>query len=381
MTRAPVLALSVLAAACSGRRSPVPATPPISVVAAPTADPVEGRPPAPTPAVSAPVTVPIAVPRFAQPDVDVDQEFPLRAKIRRTGPLYLTHDGDPVSPGDGRAVLIPVRVLDGDVGGSPRRPRLLCITRSQRVAAYAEAADLTVVALAGAVLVRSATLPAVVDDATPGVHFVAGAEITLAGGPPVSSAGATGQDATVEASYQGLFLRSAGYIARDHVDVVYTEAAAPFAYSEPNGELTGNVWLLDRPGGKKFIEIARRKDVTNQLLVRTLGPTEKRFVLIRYDEYNAYAVGWAPRRAVRDYDPADGSGGFGVGGVSGGVSGNPQQVQLARGTLLTDDASGEVVGVITADEGFDCEGDCEGDRPLVKVWACTSSLTLTARVR
>ena len=174
------------------------------------------------------------------------------------------------------SATIPVTALDGAASGSPRRPRLLCVSPTERVAVHADAADLATVALAGAVLLPSATPPATFDDATPGVHLAAGAELTLAGGIPARATGATGDDAAIEASYHGRFVGAAGYVARDRVDVVYTAAAVSSPDGALDAELTGSVWLLDRPGGRKCIEIVSRGSVVARSgvasVVAPLGP-------------------------------------------------------------------------------------------------------------
>lgn len=312
------------------------------------------------------------VPRFAQLDVDASRAFPLRAIIRHAGSLYLAHGGPAASSGDRRSVELPVVALDGDAGGTPRRPRVLCEDSIQRVAVYVDAGDLATVASRAAVLVPADLGTTAIGANTPGVHVAPGT--VLAPMPGAS----TGSAATLAMRYRGLFLDARGLIATDHVDVVFTPDPAGPSAPDADGELTRNVSLSAHPGGPSFAWIAKEPRVDNQLLVRRLGAPVRGSVLVRFDEDGAYAIGWVPVDAVRDV-PAS-AGGWGEGGLIGDEAGPdaPNQVHLTRGTLLADPAGGEIVGVVEVDHDYRCEANCTGPTPLVSVDACTGSLRLRA---
>ena len=359
------LSITLLAACAAAPRAPSPSpspTPNPNPNPNPNPTPNPNPNPSPTPA-TATASAPADVPRFARLDVDPEKTFPLRAKLRHAGPLYLAHDAPPASTGDGRWVLLPVTVIDGDTGGTPRRPRLVCDEGDARVAVYMDARDLGTVALSGAVIEPSPG-PAPAPDA-PGVHLAAGALI---------DADATGDPAHVH--YKGLFLTADGVVPRDHVDVVYTpdpEATAPAT----DGKLLGNVELRASPGGAIVARIAKQKGISNELYVQRLGAPKRGFVKIRYDEDDAYAIGWVPQRAVKAI-PSDDGGEYG-GMVGNGTGGPSPSVKLARGTLLADPASDAIVGVVTSDAAFECRGDCAGPAPRVAVDACAGTVELRAR--
>jgi hypothetical protein len=303
------------------------------------------------------------VPRFARLDLDPEKAFPLRAKIRHAGPLYLAHDAPAAAAGDGRWVLLPVTAIDGDAGGTPRRPRLVCGEGDARVAVYMDARDLGAVALSGAVIEPSPGPPPTPD--APGVHLAAGALI---------EADVTADPAHVR--YKGLFLTADGVVPRDHVDVVYTPDAAVTPPAS-DGELVGNVELRASPRGPIVARIAKQPGVGNELYVQRLGAPKRGFVKIRYDEDDAYAIGWVPQRAVKTIPSDDGSE---YGGMVGNGTGGPSpSVKLTRGTLLADPATDAIVGVVTSDAAFECRGDCAGPAPRVAVDACAGTVELRAR--
>jgi hypothetical protein len=317
-----------------------------------------------------------ASPRFAALDADLDREYPLSAIIRREGPLYLSREGAAVFTGDRRPVRIPERVLDADLGRNPRRPRLLCEEMNHRVAVYMDASDLTTVALTGAVLRPDRGAQGPSDANAPGVYFAAGAELQ-----PVTGGGLPASDgATTPVHYERLFLDADGFVATDHIDVVFSNVGSAIPAVTPDGELTSNVAMSSQPGGPAFARIAKEPRVVNQLLIRRLGKPVNGFVLVRYDEDEAFAIGWVPAKAVRAYDAGDAGEVNGVmRGVGGGLGGtNHDHVTLARGTLLSDQITQQIVGVVENEEIVECDRACAGSKPIVSLDACDGTIEVRA---
>jgi hypothetical protein len=185
-----------------------------------------------------------------------------------------------------------------------------------------------------------------------------------------------GDGRLVRARYHGLFLEAEGELPADRLDVVYTPEPSDDDWSA-DAELGTSVAIATRDdGGGVFGNIGKDPEIANRLLVRRLGATRGKRVLVRYDEHGAYAIGWVPTSALRAIPRLEGGGSGGL-GMIGGRRPDRTVVHLARGTLLAD-PSGPVVGVVTSDEDVPCEADCAG-APLVKVAGCGGELSLRAR--
>jgi len=306
-------------------------------------------------------------PRFLDLDLDPQDAYPLRAKVRRSGPLYESRNGPVLDHGDGHEVVWQGVAIDADRDGSPRRPRLLCEGRRHRVALHRDAEDLAPVALAGALMVPARIQRREATKTTPGVRLEAGAIVELV--PAMDRPG------LLRVTYDGLFLEAAGWVASDRVDVVY-EPQPLVDDRLRNGELVANVELWASPTGGVMATIEVAPTIAIRRYVQTLGPPRHGRVLVRYYESQAQAVGWVPTSAVTSFPLhriADGGGGGGT-----GTDGWPL-VELSKGTLLASDGSGAVLGIVTHDGPFWCDADCNGPRPLTLVSACAGRVKLRAK--
>jgi hypothetical protein len=367
----PGMSALALVVACggNGRVSPsatLPVTAPSSVTEPSTA-------PAP-PVVNTDAAPGPPIPRFAALDADLDREYPLSAIIRREGPLYLSYDGAGLFGGDRENARAPVRVVEAAVGRNLRRPRLLCEQLFHRVAVYMDASDLATVAQTGAVLRPDAGAQGPSDVQAPGVYFAPGAELE-----PATAAGPAASDgATTPVHYEGLFLHADGFVATDHVDVVFSPPSRIPA-NPPDGELIRNVAMSLQPDGPAFAHITKDARDVDILLVRRLGNPIRGFVLVQYDEDDAFAIGWVPTKAVRAYHAGapvrGGLMGQEAGGVLGGVE-NP--VKLARGTLLFDPVGQQIVGVVETEEIATCDRACASSEPIVSLPACLGTVEVRA---
>lgn len=342
--------------------APAPPAPPASA-ALPTAPPPAPEEPAPIPPEPAPapfVAAPLPAALF---DLRKDAEalFPERAKLIGTDALSLAPN--PSTSGPYGSMLWPVPVIEA------RDPvyRILCITRQLRMALFAPADALSTLARRPTRLTASATL----DSAAPPKDAV-----LLAPGARVDVLeGATG--ARVLVRHRGLFLETESYADRNDLGKTFTPGKLP---SDPvwNGELIANVRVLDAPGGAVLATIAKQPPVNNRLLVHILSKAEGGFRRIRYEETDAYVVGWVPTESLKDLPTA--KWGAGIGGSGYGTGGTRNPIRLAAGTRLRDPASpsGEPLGVLLVDEEHECTADCAGATPKVRLHGCGTSFEVVA---
>jgi hypothetical protein len=310
---------------------------------------------------------PASVPAFAKLDFDPKSLGPRRARIRSSAGLYSPSGLTPLSDtNENRGVILEVKVLDPDEGGQPRRPRVLCEARTARLGVAIDATALGVATVRN-LFVRPYRARSQNPRAkTPGLRIAGGAEIDVD-----TSAG----DLT-KIAYAGLFLKASGWVDTADVDVVYVPDELPQELRH-NGQIERSVKVLDSPHGKAIGTIDKDPIVANVLYVFRLGPARDGHTLVRYDEHDAYIVGWIPTGAIKAYPTKRFSGSGGGGGGSG--SGVPQQTAaLTRGMVLVPAETSEVIGVVTQDFEAQCQADCEGPHPRVWIFGCGNAMTLRA---
>jgi hypothetical protein len=307
------------------------------------------------------------VPKFARLDFALRTLGRQRIRIRREGALYTPSSLAPLTDdGDGHWLSIEVRVLDGDAAANPRRPRVLCENEASRLGVAVDAKDLSTTVRTQAFVGPRPTPPERLTPKTPGIRLAGGTEVDVR---------AVSVDGTTEVSYQGLFLVAEGFVASDALDVVYTPGELEDD-SRRNGELRQNVRFLDAPHGVEIARTERSAGVANTMHVLRLGPVEDGHVLVRYQEHEAFVVGWVRSEDIEPYETVRLRGGGGGGSGFGGAA--RKRVELARGTRLVPTNSEEVVGVITKKHSVPCVLDCEQPNPHVHIWACSRALTLRA---
>lgn len=307
------------------------------------------------------------VPRFARLDFAPRKLGKPRARIRRAGALYAPASLAPLTDaGDRHWLALEVRVLDADATGDPRRPRVLCENEASRIGVAVDAQDLSTTVRARAFVGPRPTPPERVTSKTPGLR--------LAGGTEVEVRGASADGATA-ITHRGLFLVAEGFVASNALDVVYTPVELEDD-GRRNGELLRNVRFLDAPDGVEIARTERDDGVANVMHVLRLGPVEDGHVLVRYQESEAFVVGWVPEGDVKAFETTRLRWGRGSG--SGFGSRAKVAVELARGTRLVPTNSEEVIGVVTKTHVLPCAFDCTGPNPHVRIRACARELTLRA---
>ena len=132
----------------------------------------------------------------------------------------------------------------------------------------------------------------------------------------------------------------------------------------------------DAPHGVEIARTERDDGVANSLLVFRLGPATDGHVLVRYQEDEAFVVGWVPSADVQAFETKRLE--WGRGGGIGLGSRVKVRVELPRGTRLVPTDSDEVVGVVTKTHELPCVLDCTGPNPHVRLRACSRELTLRA---
>lgn len=290
-----------------------------------------------------------------------------RALIRHAGALYTPSSLVPLTnAGDRRWILDEVPVLDSDVAGRPRRPRVLCEDEVSRLGVAVDAQDLATTVRADAFVGVRSTPPERLTSRTPGVRLAGGSEVSVQG-PSV--------DGATEIVYEGLLLRARGFVASDAIDVVYTPGELADDLRR-NGELRRNVRFLDAPGGVEIATTERPDDISNEMHVFRLGPAKDGHVLVRYQEHESFVVGWIRSEDVEPYPARRSGGGGGGGGMGSGTA--DKRIDLARGTRLVPVNSTEVIGVVTKSHAASCASDCDGPNPKVRIFACSHVLTLRA---
>jgi len=319
-------------------------------------------------AAAGPVVIAVdEVPKFARLDLSPRKLGKLRATIRRVGTLYAPSSLMPLTDdGSGDGLLGEVRVIDGDAAGDPRRPRVLCENEASRLGVAVDADDLATTVRTNAFVGPRITPPERVTSKTPGVRLAGGTEIDVRG---------EAYEGATPITYRGLFLVAEGYVPSKLVDVVY----APGELADDgrrNGELLENVRFLDAPDGLEVARTERSAALANTMHVLRLGPVEDGHVLVRYQELDAFVVGWIPSESVRTYATEKHLDGWGR--LTGRGAEPKVAVELARGTRLVPTTSNEVIGVVTKTYSAPCVAECEGPNPHVSVWACSRPLTVRA---
>jgi len=321
-----------------------------------------------TPTDTGPVVIAAAaVPKFARLDFKPRSLGKRRARIRRAGPMYAPSSLVPLTDEGKRDWLaLEVKVLDADVSGSPRRPRVLCENEASRLGVAVDAQDLSTTVRSKTFVGPRPTPPKRPTSKTPGLRLAGGTEVEVR---------AASVDGATQIGYRGLFLVAEGFVASEALDVVYTPGELEDDMRR-NGELLDDVWFLDAPNGIEIARTERAAGIANTIDVFRLGPVEDDHMLVRYQESEALVVGWVPSKAIRSYEAEE----LGWGSLSARGSGREQQdsVELKRGTRLVPTSSEEVIGVITKDHSVPCVLGCDGPNPHVLLPACSRTLTLRA---
>ncbi len=382
--------LAVVAAGCAGTSTNTPPLPPgsdrepepqntpapevapkaeVPIVAKDQAPSAQPQPqPQPPPSGPTPPSLPLrgAVPAFATLRYDAEKSNPYRAVITGITSAYAPQSLSPLDvESTPHAVYLPVPVLDADEDGTPRRVRVVCDGRFQRVGLAVDEASFQPLLRSQTFVSPTPTRRKKINAKTPGVRLAAGTTI----GRQESERGMMPID------HSGLFLRAQGYVPVDAVDLVFEPAPMPDDRVR-NGKLLDNVEFLDAPDGEALARTNRGAQTANELHVRTLSSSTAGHVLVRYREHDAFVVGWVPVDAVQRYPsktfrPGESFGGFGSGR-------RDDSVTLARGTLLVAPSSSEIVGVVTRSSAYVCDDTCDDEVPLVRLRACAHPIAVFA---
>ncbi|MCY0987007.1 hypothetical protein OV203_07730 [Nannocystis sp. ILAH1] len=252
----------------------------------------------------------------------------------------------------------------GTESGGQRRVQFACDRETYRVGFWMDAKDLRPTNRSETLLVARPELPRQSHERLPGVRIPAGSALLLA---PV------GDGAATAAVYDDQELvRAEGYIASTVVDVVYKPAEQRPETIAFDGSLTGaTVVVRDAPRGAELARLSLREPLAVTQLERR-GDA----VLVRAHRSGATVVGWVdgvqfdPRpRWTEQRQPKGGGGGAEI------VGKHP--IELAAGTLLVHEDSGQTLGVVTRTGTFSCVGPCEAQRPKVMI-VCGYELRLRA---
>lgn len=304
----------------------------------------------------------IELPRFARADVELEVELSMRATVRTIGWTYERADGEGGVAGTGASASFEAFVLDDGAAGEPRRVRLVCEHDAHRLAVWVDAADLMVTVRDQTLMVARPKLPKRVHDRTPGIRVEPGAPLLVHNRPKKGLA---------SVRYEGAAVDALGFVPVAALDVVYVGERATWEI-HPNADVIHDARLHDRPAGAPLARLlATRGDDVR--LVETLGPREGKWRLVRYDGIDVQIVGWIDKKHLRRRAGV----GDDVVEVPTGVAPPAHPIALARGTPLVA-ASGDVLGVVTDAQPFECVGDCTSAAPLVEVEACATTRTVRA---
>jgi hypothetical protein len=248
--------------------------------------------------------------------------------------------------------------------------RILCTSRSARIALFAPADALSTLARRLTRLTASATI----DEAAPpsdAVFLGPGARVEVLG---------DASGARVRVRYRGLFLESESYADRGALGKTFTPGELP---NDPvwNGELIANVTVLDAPGGAALATIAKGPRVANELMVHILSKTKQGSRRIRYEEGDAYVVGWVAAESLKELPTQEVGAGFSASGYGTGRPANP--VKLAAGTRLRDPASpgSEALGLLLEDDEHECTAHCASNTPTIRLHGCGTGAGGRCRAR
>jgi len=335
---------------------PEPATPP-DVPTAPR-EPEAGTP-------TLPLTSPI--PAFAELDYNADKASRLRAHVVDVTSAYAPQSLSPLDAGGSRySVFMTVPVLDADADGDPRRLRVVCEGRTERVGLALDAASFTEALVAQTFVAPTSKIPKRVKRTTPGLRLAAGTTFGQASEP---------EDGKVKIGYQGLLLDADGFVRTSAYDLVFVPKDIDDDRVR-NGELLDNVEFLDAPNGTVIGRTNREPRVANEMHVRTLGKPKGDHILVRYHDSDAFIVGWIPLDQVRRYPKRTLGNGGGGGGYGRGTAKN--MVELPRGTLLVAPDSAEIVGVVTQADRYWCGATCKDEIPKVQLRPCAHNVAVFA---
>jgi hypothetical protein len=302
---------------------------------------------------------------FLRVSTDVEAAHPLRATIVRAGGLRVEHDGDPVNEPSNRNVRVSAIVVDEDVASSPRRPRLLCIESTHRIAVHMEVDDLATVARTDATLVATPPVRDELGD-EPGIRLAPGAALVPAG---------HGDPDILWMRHEGKFVRATGLVAATKVGIAFRPGELPGdADGPPNASIAQPTKLFATPGGVELASLDPRG--MGPLLVRRLGPAIGTRVLVRYEEPDVHVVGWVEKALLTDgaFSRLHSTTTIGKGRGPEGAT-----VQVPKGTLLLGSALRRPVGVVVEDAAMACVEDCDGAQPKLLVSACTDAIEVWAR--
>ncbi|MBK8714462.1 MAG: hypothetical protein IPN32_06935 [Deltaproteobacteria bacterium] len=329
--------------------------------------PAPSTPPSPGPSVPDGASAMHEGAEYLRLDAELDALYPLRAKMVRTGPLYLERAGTPVADGGGRSITLELRVLDDDAHGDPPRPRVLCETAGERVAVFVDEAELGVVARDGAVMVAQGSVPDTLLPTATGVALDPGALLQ-------TRSSLDGELVHVGLDRGGLSVW--GWVRRDRVGRAFRPAPHVVESRGRAATVQPGASIFAFPGGLAFGEVdAHGPPVIASSL--TFVADDHRFV--RFDVGDALVVGWVLHTAVVvGNPPAPPPTPAMQLGTTRVDDDRPPQVQLPRGTLLQGTALRRSVGVVLEEHGYHCVRACESAQPVVAVPACGATLELTA---
>jgi len=292
-----------------------------------------------------------------------------RAESRRTGSLFVAAKGPQWLPrehspldldGDAEPIIYPV--LDpGEGRSTARRVQLLCEQPAHRISLWRGARDLRRTNRVDTVLLpRRSQKPNTT--VTPGLRVPAGTHFKLG----------RATDTHTMTTYSDEQLWARGWIDSDTLDVVWTLSVAQIvdAQKPTDGVLKGTVVRLrDQPGGHLFARIHNDYETEIRIV-----ETREGSVLVEARLNEVVVVGWVDAKNV---SPAKASTSslIGKGGGGARLVKDVPWVTVRRGSLLVHEPSEQVVGVVTWDTTFTCDGACSLP---ARVWvdACEGQLAV-----
>lgn len=210
--------------------------------------------------------------------------------------------------------------------------------------------------------------PEVADVNTPGVRVPAGSNVRFA----------RPRRGRVQASYLDPQVQAHATVDATSIDVVWNPALPELPVPEGDAiELLGDtVTFRDTPGGRVVARLSLEHGAESATLLEQRG--DEHLVYVELDRVGV--VGWVPAAATR---PAAGNTGLiGKGGRGGrGWRMWGPWAFLPRGTLLVDEDTRTVVGVVAWEGHYECVGACAEPIPLVTVRACEADSVRLRAVR
>lgn len=270
---------------------------------------------------------------------------------------------------DGATTIADAVFDEGDAfsrlrGDTPGAARIVIGGRAVKLAAYVRQRDLAPVVRRATLLHPSRTRAgAGRDPGTPGVHLDPGARID----PGRRRGGFTAAAIKLGA------IEARGLVDTAAVDVEFVPK--PASASPPDGEwrqIKPPLVLRDRPGGGP--QVARLVGDGSLISVRLLE-SRGTHALIACEEEGAIAVGWVSARRLL---PGEGS----VWGALSGMGYGAHRIRLLEGTVLSERAGGEPIGLMTGTawvrsygkSGTWVEVDVETEVGALRVWASSDRM-------